>query len=84
MLVGDGIKQPGRIRLHRVLFTFAHTLPVPELIPLLIFDDPFFQIGFALLVPLQNILGLMDLLSTDGLNHRQLIANRLGIGNFRG
>ena len=67
MLVGNGVEQPSRGRLHILLLLLPHTLPVTELVPLLILNDPRFKVGFTLLVLLQSLIGSLYLLLADDL-----------------
>ena len=66
VLVGDGVEKPAGGRLHLILSVAPHTLPVAQLVPLLVVHHPAFQIGLALLISVQDGLGLLNFLPADG------------------
>ena len=66
VLVGDAVEQPAAGGLHWVVL-IPHLLPVPHLVPLLVFNDPALQIGLAALVALQHLSGLQHAVPVNGL-----------------
>ena len=71
VLVGNAVEEParGRRRLETRALVLgelgAHDLPVPDLVPLLILDEPLLQIGLAALVLPEGVRGLLYLFGAD-------------------
>ena len=57
VLVGNGVEEPAGGRLHLAARTSSDAFPVPQPVPLLIFDDPPLQVGLALPVAVQVLPG---------------------------
>ena len=57
VLVGNGVEEPAGGRLHLTARTSSDAFPVPQPVPLLIFDDPPLQVGLALPVAVQVLPG---------------------------